>query len=100
VRKLRVFGTHFYGSADLQVPELRIERAPAADPAGGLAKTYDKPDALRTEVEAFVAAVEGRPAQIVSGAEGRDALALALEVNAGIHERLERLGKQAEGTGA
>jgi predicted dehydrogenase len=94
VRKLRVFGTNFYGSADLQVPELRVERAPTHDGPGGLAQTYDKPDALRTEIEAFVAAVEGRTAQIVSGADGRDALALALEVNRGIHERLERLWKQ------
>jgi predicted dehydrogenase len=96
VRKLRVFGPNFYASADLQVPELRVERKPGPD--GGdasTARTYEKPDALRTEIEAFVAAVQGKPAPIVDGAAGRDALALALEVNAGIHERLERLSRRA-----
>ena len=94
VRKLRVFGTNFYASADLQLPELRVERKPAPDGSGGTARTYDKPDALRTEIESFVAAVQGRAARVVSGIEGRAALALALEVNAGIHERIERLSKR------
>lgn len=100
VRKLRVFGTHFYASADLQLPELRVERKPALDGEGGLAKTYDKPDALRTEIEAFVATVQGDPPRIVSGAEGRAALALALEVNDGIHRRLERLSQRGGGRAA
>jgi predicted dehydrogenase len=91
VRKLRVFGTNFYASADLQLPELRVERAPGPDGAMGMAQTYEKPDALLTEIEAFVSAVQGGPGRVVSGAEGREALALALEVNSGIHARLERL---------
>src|SRR3712207_7870152 len=41
-----------------------------------------------TEIEGFVAAVRGERARIVSGPEGREALALALEVNSGIHARL------------
>jgi predicted dehydrogenase len=98
VRKLRVFGTNFYASADLQLPELRVERSPIADGSGSVAQTYEKPDALRTEIEAFVAAVKGEPARIVSGVEGRDALALALEVNSGIHARLERLSSKARGS--
>ena len=97
VRKLRVFGTNFYASADLQLPELRVERQPAADGKGGLARSYEKPDALRTEIEAFVTAVRGGAARIVSGDEGRNALALALEVNAGIRERLERLSQRSGG---
>jgi predicted dehydrogenase len=91
VRKLRVFGTNFYASADLQLPELRVERAPGPDGGSSVAQTYDKPDALLTEIDAFVSAVQGASGRIVSGAEGREALALALEVNSGIHERLERL---------
>src|SRR5688500_11032104 len=94
VRKLRVFGTNFYGSADLQLPELRVERRPGADGPEGTARTYEKPDARKTEIEAFVAAVRGEPARIVSGAEGRDALALALAVNDGIVGRLERLSQR------
>jgi predicted dehydrogenase len=91
VRKLRVFGPSFYGSADLQLPELRVERAPGSAGESGFARSYEKPDALRTEIDAFVACVQGRPAKVVSGAEGRAALALALEVNDGVHARLARL---------
>ena len=97
VRKLRVFGTNFYGSADLQVPELRVERKPGPDGHGGTAHTYDAVDALRTEVEAFVAAVRGQPSRVVSGGEGREALALALQVNEGIRSRIERLSHRNEG---
>jgi predicted dehydrogenase len=97
VRKLRVFGTNFYGSADLQLPELRVERRPGPDgEGGGTARAYEKPDALLTEIEAFVAAVRGTPARIVTGSEGRAALALALEVNDGIHSRIERLSRRGE----
>ena len=96
VRKLRVFGTNFYASADLQLPELRVERKPEGDAQAGLVRTYDKPDALRTEIDAFVASVAGGPARTVTGPEGRDALALALEVNGGIHERLARLSQRTE----
>jgi predicted dehydrogenase len=97
VRKLRLFGTNFYGSADLQLPELRVERAPGGDNASGFARSYDKPDALRDEIEAFVSAAQGQPARLVSGAEGRAALALALEVNEGVHARLARLAVQDAG---
>ena len=97
VRKLRVFGPNFYASADLQLPELRVERKPGPGVEAATARAYDKPDALKTEIEAFVAAVQGKPASIVSGAAGRDALALALEVNAGIHQRLERLSGRTAG---
>jgi predicted dehydrogenase len=96
VRKLRVFGTNFYGSADLQLPELRVERAPGGDGPRGFGRTYEKPDALRTEIEAFVETVRGRPATVVSGEAGRAALALALEVNRGVHARLARLARRED----
>jgi predicted dehydrogenase len=97
VRKLRVFGTNFYASADLQLPELRVERRPGPEGPDGSARTYDKPDALRTEIGAFVDRVAGAAARIVSGAEGRDALALALQVNDGIRSRIERLSRRDVG---
>ncbi len=97
VRKLRVFGTNFYASADLQIPELRVERRPQPGGAGGAARGYGAADALRTEIEAFIAAVKGGRTRLVSGAEGRNALALALEVNKGIHERIERFSREGEG---
>lgn len=97
VRKLRVFGTNFYASADLQVPELRVERRPEPGGPGGSAHAYAAADALRAEITAFIGAVRGEQTRLVSGAEGRDALALALQVNAGIRERIERLSLQDAG---
>lgn len=94
VRKLRVFGTNFYASADLQLPELRVERRPAADGSGSLCENYDKPDALKTEIEGFIAHVTRGTGRIVTGAAGRAALALALEVNDGIRSRIERLSQR------
>lgn len=90
VRKLRVFGTHFYASADLNVPELRVERRPGPDGGDSNAITYNAADALLREIEGFVEAASGKAGRIVSGGEGRDALALALQVNNAILERIER----------
>jgi predicted dehydrogenase len=42
-------------------------------------------DALGLELAAFVAAVRGEPATVVTAREGRTALALALEVTAAVH---------------
>jgi predicted dehydrogenase len=93
VRKLRVFGTNFYGSADLQAPELRVERRTARGQQPGEARTYGAADALRTEIEMFIAAVRGNSPPAVDGAAGRAALALALQVNDGIGERLSLLSR-------
>lgn len=100
VRKLRVFGTNFYASADLQIPELRVDRKPGPDGQDSTAKSYDKPDALKAEIEAFVARVQSGTARVVTGGEGREALALALEVNDGIHQRIARLSQRGGGRAA
>jgi len=96
VRKLRVFQTDQYASADLQAGKLRVVRrdtrggAIAEDQSG-----FDDRDALRAEIENFVAAVRsGRP-PLVSGEDGRRALALALEVSRLVRARLERFAAVA-----
>jgi predicted dehydrogenase len=96
VRKLRVFQTDLYASADLQAGKLRVVRrdtrggAIAEDQSG-----FDDRDALRAEIENFVAAVRsGRP-PLVSGEDGRRALALALEVSRLVRARLERFAEVA-----
>jgi predicted dehydrogenase len=96
VRKLRVFGTNFYGSADLQSRELRVERRKDGAEQASEARSYGPADALRDEVEAFLDAVRGESLRIVDGRAGRTALALALDVNKGIAERLERLSRQRQ----
>ena len=91
VRKLRVFGANFYASADLNVPELRVDRRAAPTGGGdGDIRSFDGADALRTEIDGFVAAVEGKDARIVNGTEARQALSLALEVKRAIFERIGR----------
>jgi predicted dehydrogenase len=97
VRKLRVFGTNFYASADLQSRELRVERRRDGAEQASEARSFGPADALRDEVEAFLGAVRGEGLRIVDGKAGRAALELALEVNKGIAERLERLSRQRQG---
>ncbi|MGZ5159165.1 MAG: Gfo/Idh/MocA family protein [Burkholderiales bacterium] len=93
VRKLRVFGTNFSASADLNVPELRVERRPGPNGGDSNALTYTSADALLREIEGFVAAVRGNGGCIVTGDQGRSALALALEINEAIRSRIERFSR-------
>jgi len=110
VRKLRFFQPHQYISIDygrqdvisIRVDEraaaalLRGEIPPAAlGPAPGIA--LEKPqvesrEPLRTEIEEFLAAVRTRRAPAVSLQEGRQALTLALEINAAIQAHHQRAG--------
>jgi predicted dehydrogenase len=97
VRKLRAFGTSGYVSADLHAGRLR--EAHRSDGAAIAVKEREFPnsDALRAEIATFAAAVRGERAAIVTGTEGRRALAIALEINARIAERLARLAANAPG---
>ena len=89
VRKLRVFQPDLYVSADLQGGKLRYVRQ-----SGGAIEeteeTHDGGDALALQAAAFVAAVQGKAAVELDGAEGRRALELALEVGRLVRERLSR----------
>ncbi len=95
VRKLRAFARDAYASADLQSASLRIARRANGMQIASEERTFPRPDALNAEIDAFVAAVRGSRTATVSGAEGRRALALALEVSARIDERLARLPSPA-----
>jgi predicted dehydrogenase len=98
LRKLRVFQPHEYYSLDYaeqQVAMARLVPSPQADKlpeivAGALEVTKREP--LLAEIESFVTAVRERTAPLVTGAEGRRALALALEVLKQIKEHAERAG--------
>lgn len=90
LRKLRVFQTDLYVSADLQAGRLRYVKQ-----AGGaieeLEENHAGGDALASQAEAFVNAIQGKPAG-VDGEGGRKALHLALEVGRLVRERLQRFG--------
>jgi predicted dehydrogenase len=90
LRKLRVFQSDLYVSADLQAGKLRYVRQ-----AGGAIEEIDENhaggDALAVQAEAFMKSIQGSPAG-VDGRSGRRALQLALEVGKLVRERLQRFG--------
>ena len=89
VRKLRVFRHDSYVSADLQGQRLRHVRR-----AGGAIEereqAFERRDELLAQTESFVRSVREESAPLVSGEQGREALALALQVVALVDKRLKR----------
>jgi len=95
VRKLRVFRHDAYVSADLQEQRLRHVRRDPAGGATGILQTeqeFARADELQVQARAFFQAVRGRAAPLVTGEQGRQALALALQVAGLVKERLARHG--------
>jgi len=89
VRKLRVFRHDAYVSADLQGQKLRHVRKGAAG-IDESEQAFVRADELRVQAEEFLRAVSERAAPLVSGEQGRQALALALQIGALVEERLAR----------
>jgi predicted dehydrogenase len=89
VRKLRVFQTDVYVSADLQAGKLRYVRQ-ALGAIEEVEETHSG-DALAAQMEAFMRALLEKKAVAVDGESGARALELALEVGRLVRERLERL---------
>ena len=90
LRRLRVFQHHEYISVDFGERRVVISRkregpldelAPDQLPIDSESFQQPPGDALMTEIEAFVDAVKNGTPPVVSGREGRDALALALEID-------------------
>ena len=89
VRKLRVFQSDLYVSADLQKGSLRYLRRAA----GGIEQTeerYEGGDALAAQARAFVSSITQNTPVEVDGVQGRKVLALALDVGRLVRERLKR----------
>jgi predicted dehydrogenase len=89
VRKLRVFRPELYVSADLHGHRLRMARKTG----GGIEESeqaFERSDPLAVQTAAFLSAVRNRSAPLVSGEQGRQALALALQVGELVRARLAR----------
>jgi len=115
VRKLRFFQPHQYLSLDFARQDLLMIDVTAAagmdpmmlaalaekaqqvgeHPSAGLSLkkvTVDAGEPLRLEIEAFLQAVRARTRPVVSGEDGRAALALALEINEATAAHAQRAG--------
>jgi len=112
VRKLRFFQPHQYLSLDFARQDLLMIDVTAAagmepaqlaamaqqagqHPSAGLSLSkvpVELGEPLRLEIESFLRAVRTRATPVVSGEDGRAALALALEINRAIVVHAERAG--------
>ena len=85
-RKLRMFMDDAYVSIDLQQKVLTIVRKPPEGSGAALGqvsieeRSYEQGDALRLEIEAFIAAVRSGRAPLVTGEDGLQALETALHI--------------------
>ena len=90
IRKFRVFGPAHYVSIDMGSQEIGAVRLlPGADGKPAIvptAVTVEKEEPLRRELASFADACAGRHPPLVSGEDGRAALALALEIRTAIEE--------------
>lgn len=91
VRKLRVFQTDLYASADLQAGKLRYVRQ-AKGAIDSTEETHEKGDALADQAKAFVASIMQQKPTQVGGEDGLHALELALSVGRLVRERLAKFG--------
>jgi len=84
MQKIRFFGTEGYHAVDYGKREI-VSLRKGRDPAGKVTITDNKVeviqhDPLEQEIRSFIHAVTARTAPVVSGRDGMEALALALEI--------------------
>lgn len=88
MRKVRVFQRDAYLSIDLHNPKFvcwrRIRDGDGAVRLASEEKTFPQADLLLEEVRAFVNSVQSGAPPLVSGADGRRALEVALRISAGM----------------
>jgi predicted dehydrogenase len=95
MRKFRLFQPHTYLSVDFEARELMVV-AHTGQPGGILPGihletiTFPPADPLMKEIAAFLEAVATRQEPVVSGEAGKEALALALEINAAMRLARQR----------
>ena len=90
-RKLRLFQDDAYVSIDLQQKVLTIVRKPgeaAASAPGQVTieeRSYEQGDALKLEIEAFLASISGVRPPVVTGEDGLRALEAAIRITELVH---------------
>ncbi|HKL77464.1 MAG TPA: Gfo/Idh/MocA family oxidoreductase [Gammaproteobacteria bacterium] len=101
IREIRMFQFHRYASVDFVDNSLGLfeldedaEEGPVPG-ARGAQEVLEKRDLLADEVDAFLTACRGEPSLGATGAEGRDALDLGLQVRAAIDDHFQRYGDAA-----
>jgi predicted dehydrogenase len=89
VRKLRMFQQGVYLSADLQSGAVRYVTRSGAEMKQA-DENYAGGDALAEQAKSFVLSIQKKRSPAVSGADGRRALKLALDVGQLVRERLRK----------
>lgn len=103
-RKLRLFQHDSYISIDLDQKEVGIYRKGAGEMFPGIAeitrevKTFDKGDALKDQIASFINAIISKQQPVVSGDDGKRALATALEITRVVNHRNENFPLPATAT--
>jgi predicted dehydrogenase len=97
-RRLRVFQDDAYLSLDLQQKILTVIRKQAVAPGDAKLpvtideQSFEPGDALRSEIEAFLASCRGERAVAVSGEDGARALQTAVAIAAAVNKAAARSG--------
>ncbi|MDX9740749.1 MAG: Gfo/Idh/MocA family oxidoreductase [Gammaproteobacteria bacterium] len=88
-RKMRIFESDTYVSIDFQqkAVEIRQRRDGTIDTE---TLSHQDADALRAQIESFLAAIRGNIAPVVSGADGRRALETALAISEQLQAQMRR----------
>ena len=98
LRKVRVFQPNEYYSLDYAEQQVMMARLLPPKSAGTLPEIVsggleiEKREPLLVEIESFLSAIQSRTAPVVSGADGRQALSLAIEILTKIKEHSIRAG--------
>lgn len=95
VRKTRIFQPKSYLSIDYQKKQFAVfekgpgELFPGIPNVAQQEQTFETGDALRDEIKAFIASIQQNTPPLVSGIDGREALATAAKISALIDDRLK-----------
>ena len=97
LRKLRLFQQEMYISLDLQQKQLSIHRRGVNEMFPGIPEIvreeqgFEQGDALRDEIIAFLDSIKNAKPPVVSGLDGKMALATAIQITNIVNQQMEEL---------